>query len=201
MSETSAAPALDEVEDRLQQQLAAVRAERGKPTEAEADASQEADPLPDPALVPEPGKPWQLNTRGGSAPPYQFFVDGEEMYAAPVMPAGYAIDMMERRDELRSSETSRSAQFDTMLSMLRSLLLPESMEIIEERMRDPEHAIEVEDLASILNHLTTVVYRRPTRQSSDSPEEQSTTGTTSTAGALPDSSTSEPSQTTAASST
>jgi hypothetical protein len=173
----------DAAERELQQELDRIRAER------QAGAVEV-----DPSLVAAPGETWELNTTGGRAKPYRFMLDGEEMLAASVMPAGYTIDMLDNRADLSSKD--RKKQFDIIMSMLGAILYPESMELLRDRMRDPKHPVEIGDVTTILNHLSTVVYGRPTRQSSASQDAPATTGTTSTDGASPAESTTGPSPTT-----
>lgn len=192
MSETD--ENLAAVETRLQTELEQLRAERNGGSQPASEPDLVADTDPD--VVAKPGQRWSLTTRGNAdrTDPYTFELDGVEMYAAPVMPAGYLIFLLQHRDQMQQNMT-RTEQIDIMMQMLEQLLLPESMQLLRERIHSAENPIEFEDLAKVLNHLTTQVYNRPTRQSSVSPDAQSTTGTTSTAGASPDASTSPISRT------
>lgn len=131
--------------------------------------------------------------------PVFFRLDGIDMYAAGVMPAGFMLDVIENRTSLRNSD--RSGQMRIILDMLKSVIFPESWAVVHRRMYDPKDPIEFETIVRMVNWLTGKVYRRPTQRSSVSSGERSQTGTSSTDGAQPTESTPEPSETTPSSST
>lgn len=179
----------------LLQELEEIRSRRQKPTTT-ADGVTEADAA---RAEPDTGDDGVVEFNTHTPKPVHFRLDGEDMYAAGVMPAGFMLDVIENRVSMRN--TDRAGQMRIILDMLKSVLFESSMAAVQRRMYSPENPIEFETIVRMVNWLTGKVYRRPTQRSSVSPGEQPKTGTTSTDGAQPETSTREDFETTPSAST
>jgi hypothetical protein len=110
-----------------------------------------------------------------------FRVDDDMFHAARGVPADVLLDFA---TEFSSMETSATIdqQLKAFRSMLEVVLLPESLKRFNERMRDRENPIEIDQVEDIVTWLMEQYGLRPTEPSSASPSGPSSPGpgTTST---------------------
>jgi hypothetical protein len=104
-----------------------------------------------------------------------FRVDDDMFHAARGVPADVLLDFA---TEFSSMETSATIdqQLKAFRSMLEVVLLPESLKRFNERMRDRENPIEIDQVEDIVTWLMEQYGLRPTEPSSASPSGPSSPG-------------------------
>lgn len=97
--------------------------------------------------------------------PVRFRIDGEDFYAAAVIPADVWGDLA----QFAATQDSK-ARVEAIGSFMDSVLLPESRDRLAERMKSTEEPMSLDEVADVLTYLVQEVYgKRPTGPSSASP--------------------------------
>src|SRR5690606_40339518 len=70
--------------------------------------------------------------------PLRFFIDDDEFLAPPSLPAGTFVEFTQLKSRLRNSTVeSAEQQWQEILGVFEKVLLPESFELFQRRIRDP----------------------------------------------------------------
>ena len=111
-----------------------------------------------------------------------FRVDDDMFHAARGVPADVLMDFATQFSGM-SLSTPVDEQLKAFRGVLELVLLPESLQLFNARMRDRENPIEIDQVEQIITWLMEKYGLRPTEPSSDSPPGQDgpVPGTTSTA--------------------
>lgn len=115
-------------------------------------------------------------------PKVAFTIDGDTFDAAPAIPAETLAEFATRYENAGDADTARS-QYQTLVSVLELVLLPHSYALLQERLRDRERPVDLDQLNDIIVWLMERYGLRPTQPSptsSDGPASP-VSGTSSTA--------------------
>lgn len=124
----------------------------------------------------------QFGTRNRK--PIAFRVDDDVFYARPAMAAGTMLDMTGMKEEL--NKASAADKLHIIQKAFEPMLLPESYELLNDRLVNDANPIGLLELMDVFNWLVGEVYaKRPTQPSkpSGSSSKKSGAGKSSTAGA------------------
>lgn len=122
------------------------------------------------------------------ANPVQFTLDGELFEAVPDIPARLMAELAGKATKVGAGDTG--TQWDTIVEIMQSLLVPDSRDRFDARLGDPANPITLVQLTDLFAWLMGEVYgARPTLPPSPSPATPPDGGTASTDGAPPATST------------
>src|SRR5690606_12502417 len=83
--------------------------------------------------------------------PLRFFIHDDEFLASPSLPAGTFVEFPQLKSRLRNSTVeSAEQQWQDNLGIFEKILLPESFELFQRRIRDPYNPIDMSMVVDVM---------------------------------------------------